>query len=78
MVRRKGRSEQGLDIARPGQDRRSGKLEITLGLPTFVGSDMAALREAARASPAPAPIARRTPERSITPAANSRSHRGGG
>jgi alkanesulfonate monooxygenase SsuD/methylene tetrahydromethanopterin reductase-like flavin-dependent oxidoreductase (luciferase family) len=26
------------------------KLEITLGLPTFVGSDMAALREAARAN----------------------------
>jgi len=50
MIRRKDRSEQGLDIARPGQVAGRAKLEITLGLPTFVGSDMAALREAARAN----------------------------
>ena len=39
--------------AGPRQGARTGPLDITLGLPTFIGDDLEALRDAARAEPRP-------------------------
>ena len=50
VVGRAGAAQQALDRPRPGKSAGRGKLEITLGLPTYVGNDIDALRGAARAN----------------------------